>query len=60
MSVAPESTMPMDFVSGLLGNVSVDMFRVGLKLALGVKSLSLDLLFLLIMLTVPCRHNELF
>ena len=33
MSVAPELTMPVDFVSGLLGNVSVDMSRMGLKLA---------------------------
>ena len=33
MSVAPELTMPVAFVSGLLGNVSVDMSRMGLKLA---------------------------
>ena len=43
MHVAPELTMPVDFVgstlfcrvwlSGLLGNVRVDMSRVGLKLA---------------------------
>ena len=33
MSVSPESTMPVDFLSGLLGIVSVDMSRVGLKLA---------------------------
>ena len=33
MSVAPESTMTVAFVSGLLGNFSVDMSMVGLKLA---------------------------
>ena len=33
MSVAPESAMPVAGVSGLLGIVSVDMSRVGLKLA---------------------------
>ena len=59
--------MPMDFIgstpfcrvwlSGILGYVRVDMSRVGLKLALGVKSLSLDVL---IFLTATHRHNELF
>ena len=67
MSVDPESTIPVDFVgsanfcrvwlSGLLGNVRVDMSRVELKLALGAKILSLDTL---ILLTVPHRHNKLF
>ena len=62
--------MPVDFVgstlccrvflSGLIGNVSVDMSRVGLKLSQGVKSLSLDLLILLMLLTVPHRYNKLF
>ena len=52
--------MPVAVLSGLLGIVSLDMSRVGLKLARGVKSLSVDLLMLLIMLTVPRRHNELF
>ena len=33
ISVAPELTMPVAGVSGLLGIVSVDMYRVGLKLA---------------------------
>ena len=65
--MVPESTMPVTFfgstlcclvwLSGLIGDVRVDMSRVGLKLALGVKSLSLDVL---ILLTVPHRHNELF
>ena len=67
MSVAPDSTIPVDFfgstpcccvwLSGLLDNVRVDMSRVGLKLALVVKSLSLDVL---ILLTFPHRHNKLF
>ena len=59
MSVAPESTMPLAVVSGILGIVSVDMYRVGLKLACLFKILSPDLLMLLIMLIVPHRHNEL-
>ena len=33
MYVAPESIMPVAVVSGILGIVSVDMSRVGLKLA---------------------------
>ena len=45
------------WLSGLLGNVRVDISRVGLKLSLGVKSLSLDVL---ILLTVPHRYNNLF
>ena len=67
MSVNLESTIPVDFVgsanfcrvwlSGLLGNVRVDMSRVVLKLALGVKSVSLDVL---IFLTVPHCHNKIF
>ena len=67
MSVAPYLTMTVAFVgstlccrvwlSGIIGNIRVDMYREGLKFALGVKSLSLDLLMLL---TVPNRHNELF
>ena len=60
MSIAPESTMPVAVVSGILGIVSVDMSRVGLKLSWGVKSLSLDLIMLLIVLTVPRRHNKIF
>ena len=59
MSVALELTIPVAVVSVLLGIVSIDMSRVGLKLARGVKSLSLDLPMLLIMLTVPRRQNEL-
>ena len=67
MSVAPDSTMPVAFVGsticcrvwlyGLIFNVRLDMSRVVLKLAQGVKSVLLDLL---IFLTVPHRHNELF
>ena len=57
MSVSPDLTMPVYFVSVLLFNGSVDIFRVGLKLARAVKSLSLDLL---VLLTVPHRHNKLF
>ena len=45
------------WLSGILGNVRVDMSSVGLKLALVVKSLSLDVLSLLI---VPHRHNKIF
>ena len=70
MSVAPDSTMPVDFVgstlccrvwlSGLLGNFRVDMSSVGIKLSWGIKSLLLDLQFLLMLLTVPRRHNEIF
>ena len=52
--------MPVAVVSGILGIVSVDVYRVGLNLAGGVKSLSLDLLMLLIVLTIPCHLNELF
>ena len=54
--VDTESTIHVAVVSGILGK---DMSRVGLKLACGVKSLSLDLLMLLIMLTVSRCHNEL-
>ena len=48
MSMAPDLTMPVAFsgiapccsvwLSGILGNVRVDMSSVGLKLALGVKT----------------------
>ena len=50
--------MPVNFISGLLDIVSVDMSRVGIKLARGVKSLLLDLLMLLILITVPHRHKS--
>ena len=66
MSVAPESKKPVAFVrstpccrvwlSGLLGNVRIDMSRVGLKLELGFKLFSLDVLILLI---VPHRHKDI-
>ena len=45
------------WLSGIFGNVGVDMSRVVLKLVRGVKCLSL---YLLMLLTVPHRHNELF
>ena len=60
MSVAPESTTPVAVVSELLGIVSMNMSRVGLRLARRAKSLLLDLLMLLIMITVPRRQDKLF
>ena len=47
----------MAVVSGLLGKY---MSRVGLKLARGIKNLSIDLLMLLLMLSVPRHHNVFF
>ena len=44
----------------LLGKVKVDMSRVGLKLAVGVKSLSIVDLLSSDFLMVPHRHNQLF
>ena len=65
MSVVPELTMPVDFFGStrcwrvwlagtlLIGKVKVDMSRVGLKLAVRVKILSIVYLLRSALLTVP-------
>ena len=44
----------------LLGKVKVDMSRVGLNLAVRVKSLSILDLLRLALLMAPHRHNHIF
>ena len=72
MLVAPESTMPMAFVGNehcwrvwlaltliIFGKVKAAMSRVGLKLSVRVKSLSISDLLISALLTVSHRHNHI-